>query len=505
MSLMILGTSSHVGKSIITAGICRILSNRGFSVAPFKSQNMSLNSYITEDGDEIGIAQAVQAFSARACPNVLMNPVLLKPKADSVSQIVLMGKPYKDISVSKYYRDTEFLLDKAVEAFNELSSRYDEIVVEGAGGAAEVNLYEKDIANILLAKKLRLPIILVADIERGGVFAQIYGTISLLPKDVRPLVKGIIINKFRGDKDLFDSGLKIIEELCKVPVLGVVPFTRLEIPDEDSLSLEDKIPTDSLIKIAVIRYSHIANFTDFSLLERAAHVEYVLPGTPLCDFDAVILPGTKNTVSDLKELIESKTAEEIIRCAEKGIPVIGICGGYQMMGESIFDNAIESDSVAEYKGLGLLPVRTEFLKYNKLTVQKTRTAEPVGPILSRMGTVHGYEIHSGVSKVFGQGCFTDEGAVSCGGIIFGTYLHGLFAESSAVDALMSYLCEVKDLPYSPVLHNGDPYEKLAAILEKNIDAEKIVELACSENQIDERRKHHNIENSDAKKQPLGKR
>lgn len=477
MSLMILGTSSHVGKSVITAGICRILSNRGFSVAPFKSQNMSLNSYITEDGDEIGIAQAVQAFSARACPNVLMNPILLKPKADGVSQIVLMGKPYKDVSISKYYEDTDFLLEKAVKAYEELSSRYDEVVIEGAGGAAEVNLYERDIANIQLTKKLKLPIILVADIERGGVFAQVFGTISLMPEDVRPLVKGIIINKFRGDSALFKSGVKIIEELCKVPVLGVVPYTRLDIPDEDSLSLEDKTPTDSPVKIAVIRYSHIANFTDFSLLERAAHVEYILPGASLDGFDAVILPGSKNTVSDLKELIDSGSAEKIIQCAEKEIPIIGICGGYQMMGETIFDNAIEGDCIAEYKGLGLLKVRTEFLKYNKLTVQETRTAENIGPILSKMGIVHGYEIHSGVSKVTGRGCFTDEGAVSDNGLIIGTYLHGLFAESSAVDALVSYLSEKKDMPYSPVLHNGDPYEKLAEHLEKNLDVEKIVELA----------------------------
>ena len=213
MSIMILGSSSHAWKSTIVAGICRILSNRGIASAPFKSQNMSLNSYVTELGKEIGIAQAVQAFAARTAPSELMNPILLKPKSDGISQVVLLGEPLKDVRISDYYQETDDLLEKAVSAYEELCSSYDTVVIEGAGGAAEVNLYERDIANILLAKRLKLPIILVADIERGGVFAQVYGTISLLPDDVRPLVKGVIINKFRGDVSLFDEGRKILEEL----------------------------------------------------------------------------------------------------------------------------------------------------------------------------------------------------------------------------------------------------------------------------------------------------
>ncbi len=477
MSLMILGTSSHVGKSIITAGICRILSNRNISVAPFKAQNMSLNSYITESGDEIGIAQAIQALAARACPSEKMNPILLKPKADSISQVILRGKPWKDTRIADYYTYTETLLDEALKAYTDLTEMYDTIIIEGAGGAAEVNLYDRDIANILLARRLRLPIILVADIERGGVFAQVYGTIALLPEDIKPLVKGIIINKFRGDPSLFSSGIRILEEKTGIPVLGLVPWTRLEIPDEDSLSLADKKPLDSPLKIAVLRYAHMANFTDFSLLERAASVEYVSLDTSLEPYDAIILPGTKNTVDDLKELVEAGAADEIHRAVASGKPVIGICGGYQMMGEHIFDNAIEGTAVADYTGLGILPVETKFLTANKLTVQKIRTATCEGPILSKMGEVHGYEIHSGISTVRGPGAFTDEGSVLAGGLVFGTYLHNLFANAGAVDALAGYIAAKKGVVYTPVESQGDPYEKLSQHLLKYIDGGQIEKLA----------------------------
>ena len=473
---MILGSSSHAGKSTIVAGICRIFSNRGIASAPFKSQNMSLNSYVTELGKEIGIAQAVQAFAARTAPTELMNPILLKPKANGVSQVVLLGEPYKDVKIKDYYCETDALLEKAVAAYEELSALHETVVIEGAGGAAEVNLYERDIANILLAKRLRLPIILVADIERGGVFAQVYGTISLLPEDVRPLVKGVIINKFRGDVSLFDEGRKILEELTGVPVLGVVPYADIDIPDEDSLSLGDKKASDSPIKIAILRYGHIANFTDFALLERAAAVSYVDLSTDFSGFDCVILPGSKNTVADLEELKAAGADVRIKEFAASGKPVIGICGGYQMMGETIFDDAFEGTVSKEYAGLGLLPIRTEFLTDKKITIQKTRTAQLTGPILSRMGTVHGYEIHAGVSEIFGDTAFEDEGAVAEGGLVFGTYLHGLFDNASAVDALVSYLSDVRGLPYEPVAEKGDPYDNLARHLEGCLDVEKLMEI-----------------------------
>ncbi|MDV0444170.1 cobyric acid synthase [Methanorbis rubei] len=477
MSLMVLGTSSHAGKSSITAGICRILSDRGIPVAPFKAQNMSLNSYITEEGAEIGIAQATQAFAARALPVADMNPVLLKPKGNAVSQVVLLGKPWKDTKIADYYTETEYLLAEAVAAYDRLKSEYTNIIVEGAGGAAEVNLYDRDIANIQLAKRLQIPIILVGDIERGGIFAQIYGTIALLPDDVRPLVKGIIVNKFRGDAQLFESGRKILEDLTGIPVLGIVPWMKLALPEEDSLSLADKIPAVKNIRVAVIRYPHISNFTDFSLLEEAAAVEYVEPGTSLDAYDAVILPGTKNTVDDLAVLRSSGAADQITAYAKTGKPVIGICGGYQMMGTSIFDNAIEGEVVADYEGLNLLPVHTIFDHYDKITRQVKRVSKGKGPILSRMNTASGYEIHSGKSSVAGAPAFTDEGCVDETGLLFGTYMHGLFANAEAVDALVGHLAEKKNVPYTPAGDAGDPYAALARHLESCLDVERIVALS----------------------------
>lgn len=474
---MVLGTSSHAGKSSITAGICRILSDRGIPVAPFKAQNMSLNSYITEEGAEIGIAQATQAFAARALPVADMNPILLKPKGNAVSQVVLHGKPWKDTRIADYYQETGYLLREAVGAYDRLKAEYTNIIVEGAGGAAEVNLYDRDIANIQLAKHLKIPIILVADIERGGVFAQVYGTIALLPDDVRPLVRGIVINKFRGDAELFASGVAIIEELTNIPVLGVVPWVKLNIPEEDSLSLGDKTPALRDVRIAVIRYPHMANFTDFSLLEEAARVEYVMPGADLSAYDAVILPGTKNTVNDLAVLRASGAAEQVLAYAKTGRPVIGICGGYQMMGTTIFDNAIEADVVATYEGLGLLPVRTVFDRYDKITRQVNRTSAGVAPILCRVTTAAGYEIHSGKSSANGPSAFTDEGCVSADGLIFGTYMHGLFANAGMVDALVGWLLEKKGISYTPAGETGDPYAALARHLESCLDVERIVALA----------------------------
>ena len=253
MSLFVVGTASHVGKSVTVAAICRCLVRRGIPVAPFKSQNMSLNSYVTPDGGEIGMAQAMQAFAAKVPPHTDMNPVLLKPKGDCMSQVVLNGRPYKDVHITDYYQETPALLETALAAYDRLKTRYGQVIVEGAGGAAELNLYDRDIANTLLAARLQIPLILVADIERGGVFAQIYGTLELLPDEIRPLVRGIIINKFRGDPEYFHPGVKKIEELCGIPVLGVVPYFSLPLPSEDSLSIGDKRSGSSGIRIAVIR------------------------------------------------------------------------------------------------------------------------------------------------------------------------------------------------------------------------------------------------------------
>jgi adenosylcobyric acid synthase len=476
MSVLVLGTASHVGKSTIVAALCRVLSNRGIVVAPFKSQNMSLNSYVTRDGSEIGIAQAMQAVAARLEPTADMNPVLLKPKGEKVSQVVLMGRPYKDLPIAAYYQETEYLLDAALRSAHRLIERYGNIVAEGAGGAAEVNLYSRDIANILIERELKLPILLVADIERGGVFAQVYGTISLLPDDIRPHVKGIIINKFRGDPELFTDGVRIIEEKIGIPVLGVLPMLELPLPSEDSLSLGDKRAGDHPVRIAIIRFPRISNFTDFERLELAATVRYVLPGTPLDEYDCIILPGTKNTVEDLIVLHESGTATEVLKARERGIPIIGICGGYQMLGQKVVDDGIESREGVT-PGLGLLPVVTRFSRYGKTTEQVVRTASKKEPILSAMGTVCGYEIHMGeTDRGTAEEAFSGEGAVTGDGLVIGTYLHGLFENPSAVSAILTYLYSRKGLAFTlpPGDRSMDPYDALAAEFERHITIEPIL-------------------------------
>ncbi len=477
MSLLVLGTASHVGKSVIVAGICRALFNRGYVVTPFKAQNMSLNSYVTADGREIGIAQAVQATAAGREPSADMNPILLKPKAESISQVIVLGEPYCDLPIRDYYTETGRLLEVAVSAYTRLFNETGCVICEGAGGAAELNLYDRDIANILLARRLRLPIILVADIERGGVFAQLYGTIQLLPPEVRSLVTGIIINKFRGDRAIFESGIQIIEEICTVPVLGVVPYVDITLPSEDSLSLFDKRASSSPVRIGIIRLPRIANYTDFESLERSASVTYVTPGESLESYDCIIIPGTKNTVLDLMHLREAKTIEEIHKARIRGIPIIGICGGYQMLGTSIIDRSIESDCDGEYEGVGLLPVKTWFSKYQKTTIRVNRKATPIGPILSCIGEVTGYEIHMGKTvRMSGQEAFTGDGAASDDGLVFGTYLHGLFQNQAAVSALLRFLFNKKGLIYLEE-EVTDPYDQFACHLEDHIDIDRVIAIA----------------------------
>lgn len=436
---MVLGTASHVGKSVMVAAICRSFKRRGLPVAPFKAQNMSLNSYVTEQGDEIGIAQAFQAYAAGLAPVREMNPVLLKPKADSVSQVVLLGRPYRDVPIGQYYQETDHLLEEALRAYYSLEEQYETVIVEGAGGAAEVNLYDRDITNIRLARALKIPIILVADIERGGVFAQVIGTLSLLPEDIRPLVQGIIINKFRGDAQLFSDGVVFIEEQCGMPVLGVVPAISILMPSEDSLSIDDKKAGPGSVRIAVIRLPRIANFTDFELLERHASVDYVPPGHSLSGYDAIIIPGTKNTVEDLAVLKKSGSAAEILAARRRGVPIIGICGGYQMLGREIIDEGIESGS-GSHSGLALLNVSTRFAVYDKTTRKVRARSASVPPILSRIGEVEGYEIHMGETVVHKEmPAFGTDGAVSADGLVIGSYLHGLFLNPDVTAALVTYL------------------------------------------------------------------
>jgi adenosylcobyric acid synthase len=480
--IVVLGTCSHSGKSTIVAALCRILKNRGLKVAPFKSQNMSLNSWVTSEGKEMGIAQAVQAWAAGVEPKELMNPILLKPKGDRTSQVIVFGVPVADKSAEEYYQEIDGLKAVVDRALEELEREYDYIVVEGAGGGAEINLYDRDIANIYVASKLASPIILVGDIERGGVFASLYGTMKLLPPDIRPLVRGLVINKFRGDPAILESGLEMLEELTGVPVLGVMPYLDLNLPSEDSVSLGDKrgggegIGGGENVEIAIIRLQRISNFTDFEPLEREAKIRYITPGQPLGRPDAIIIPGTKNTVADLEDMRKKGTEREILARRDAGVPILGICGGYQILGKKIVDMGIENttDSIP---GLGLLDLETRFDRYEKRTIQVEKTVTGDGPILEPIKgeTVRGYEIHMGMTSSRDLPAFGDDGAVGADGLVIGTYLHGIFSNQNFRDAFLNYLYSRKNLARRSALV-GDGYDELAWAAERYLDMEKIWEM-----------------------------
>ena len=487
--LLILGTASHVGKSAVVTALCRILSEE-WRVVPFKAQNMSLNSWITKDGKEIGIAQAIQAKAAGIEPTVDMNPVLLKPKGDRLSQVIILGEPYADKEAGEYYGSIEKMHDVLRGALERLENEYDIIVMEGAGGAAEINLYERDIVNIGTARLTSAPIIIVGDIERGGVFASLYGTIELLPPDVRANVKGFIINKFRGDPAILEPGLRELEELTGIPVVGVLPYFNIQIPSEDSVSIGDKAgkmkrslkrsgSSDIYsVEIAVIRFPRISNFTDFEPLENLAHVRYVELDEELGTPDAVILPGTKNTISDLYDLRQSGMDVQIKRL-KGNVPIIGICGGYQMLGKRIVDSGIENGEAIQVDGLGLLDITTVFDAYEKTTTQVTKTVNGGGAILESIKgeTISGYEIHMGVTEsptpVFG-----DDGCMDESVLVIGTYLHGLFDNENVRRAFLTYLLEKKGLTYQPRDDDSKEraYSELAELVRRNLDMELIYRI-----------------------------
>jgi adenosylcobyric acid synthase len=476
--ITVLGTQSHAGKSTIVAALCRILKNMGYRVAPFKAQNMSLNSWITADGKEIGMAQAVQAFAAGVEPSADMNPVLLKPKGDMTSQVIMLGRPLGDRKVGEYYGSVDDMMRIALGALERLANAHDVIVIEGAGGAAEINLYDRDIANSRLARAAGSPIVIVGDIERGGVFASLYGTYMLLPEEDKKLVKGFIINKFLGDASLLKGGIEELERLTGVPVLGVIPYKRFSLPSEDSVSIDDKADGAGCgVDIAVVRFPFISNFTDFEPLERLARVRYVALDEDLGTPDIVILPGTKNTASDLKALRCSPHFERIKRLAAMGTPIIGICGGYQMLGQKVIDSGIEGGKAETIEGLGLLPVTTTFGQYEKLTRQVSKKVTAGGPILGPLKgtTVRGYEIHMGMS-VSGSPAFEDDGCVSASGLIIGTYLHGLFENGQFTRALLRFACEKKGIPYNHVSTLKDPYDELASHVQASLDMQKIFSI-----------------------------
>jgi adenosylcobyric acid synthase len=491
-SLMVFGTGSHVGKSILVTALCRSLSKR-YDVAPFKAQNMSLNSWVTRDGCEIGIAQAIQAKAAGVEPTADMNPVLLKPKGNHISQVIILGKPYADRKAGEYYDSISEIMSIVADAYKRLARAHEAIIIEGAGGAAEINLYHRDIVNIGMARLVKPPVILVGDIERGGVFASIYGTLQLLPDDVRPLVRGIIINKFRGDMKLLEPAIKQLEELTGLPVLGVIPYTDMRIPSEDSVSINDKAWNGKPVRIAVIRLPHISNFTDFEPLEHCADVRYVEPDDRLNEIDAIILPGTKNTIDDLKELKSKGMDKRILTEAKKGIPIIGICGGYQMLGREIMDSGIEgSCGACSINGLGLLDVSTRFGMYEKQTRQVEKPVTGGGAILSPIKgeKVRGYEIHMGETlinpskknediRVYqsegGEPAFGDDGSVSENGLVIGTYLHGLFENGNIRNSFLGYLYKRRGLTYTDE-KMGDSIEELAKFVEAHVDMNLIYRI-----------------------------
>ncbi|MDY7007904.1 MAG: cobyric acid synthase CobQ [Cyanobacteriota bacterium] len=431
-AIMVVGTTSHAGKSLITTAICRILSHRGWRVTPFKGQNMSLNSYVTSSGGEIGYAQAVQAWAAGVTPAVEMNPILLKPQGNMTSQVILKGKVLDTVGAIDYYEQYFNTGWRAIqECLELLSQEFDIIVCEGAGSPAEINLKHRDLTNMRVAKHLNATTILVVDIDRGGAFAHIIGTLELLEPEERNLIKGIVINKFRGQRSLLDSGIEWLEKRTNIPVIGVIPWIDEVFPAEDSLSLLEQRSTKSNaeITIAVIKLPRISNFTDFDPLdsEPSVKIKYLNPNDNLGYPDAVIIPGSKTTISDLLVLQRSGMATAIKNYQAAGGTIMGICGGFQMLGEVLIDAQGLEGQRGEYPGLGLLPLRTA-IAAQKISRQRQVIANyPLGNL-----PIIGYEIHQGRSKItkpdIVNPLFNDRdlGLINNNQSVWGNYLHGIF-------------------------------------------------------------------------------
>lgn len=512
---MFQGTASNVGKSIIAAGMCRIFAQDGYKVAPFKPQNMALNSFITDEGLEMGRAQVFQAEAAGIKPKADMNPILLKPCGNHRSQVIVRGKVVGEMYSSEYHEYKLELVDILKDTFSDLENEYDVIIMEGAGSCAEINLKERDISNMGMAEIADAPVVLVSDIDRGGVFASIVGTLALLTENERKRVKGVIINKFRGKKEYFAEGVKMLEDIIHIPVLGVVPYSDIKIEDEDSVTTRFKKATKKNdINIEIVRTPHMSNFTDFNIFETQSDVSlrYVDFGESIGNPDMLIIPGTKSTVDDLKYLRETGLEEQIKECARRGKLVFGICGGYQMLGKKIVDKyGVESDDL-EVEGIGLLNTVTEFEK-EKTTVQTERVIyDNVQGYLNDVSgkKVKGYEIHMGtttkldecVDEIFASeptgeakkdsevsenmiknndkfcliGCSNSEGNV------VGTYIHGIFDEIDFTRTLLNTIRAKKGLePITSEVKSfkefkNKEYDRLADMLRENLDMEKIYEI-----------------------------
>lgn len=494
-AIMIQGTMSNAGKSLLAAGLCRIFKQDGYRVAPFKSQNMALNSFITEEGLEMGRAQVMQAEAAGIKPSVLMNPILLKPTNNVGSQVIVNGEVLGTMSARDYFQYKKQLVPQVMEAYGKLEEEYDIIVIEGAGSPAEINLKKEDIVNMGMAKLAKAPVLLVGDIDRGGVFAQLIGTVMLLEKDEQEMIKGMIINKFRGDKTILDPGVVSLEEKTGIPVVGVAPYMELEVEDEDSLTERFSDQKEiGVIDIAVIRVPRISNFTDFNALEMISGVSlrYVKSVSELKNPDMIILPGTKNTMEDLLWLRQNGLEAAILKRAAEGTIIFGICGGYQMLGEKLSDpDGVEAGD--EIKGMGLLPIETVF-KDSKI---RTRVSgifpEVKGALGSLTGTLlEGYEIHMGESVLLEgarplteitdhvQNITKEDGAYVKN--VYGSYVHGIFDKEEVAKNLVKAIGERKGIDVSQMTgidfaaFKETQYDKLADGLRKHLDMKKIYEI-----------------------------
>lgn len=480
--VMVQGTMSGVGKSLLTAGLCRIMKRDGYRAAPFKSQNMALNSFITKEGLEMGRAQVMQAEAAGIAPLVCMNPVLLKPTDHTGSQVIVNGEVLGNMSAREYFAYKRKLIPDIKEAFRKLEELADIIVIEGAGSPAEINLRENDIVNMGLAELVDAPVLLVGDIDRGGVFAQLLGTLMLLTEEERKRVKGLIINKFRGDKSLLDSGIEILEKKGGIPVTGVVPYMEIELEDEDSLTERFKKRERGKIDIAVIRYPQISNFTDFNVFEQISDVSvrYVMSEAELDSPDLIFLPGSKNTLGDLKWMRQNGLEAAVKKAAEK-IPVCGICGGYQMLGMQISDPE-GMESGGSMMGIGLLPVITR-LQHEKVRCQVHGTVNRIEGIFSVLSGLDfdGYEIHMGQSVREASGSQETEAAFVTGSNrnVYGTYIHGIFDRAAIASALVRALANNKGIAIENENcmdyrgYKERQYDKLADILSEYLNMEEV--------------------------------
>lgn len=482
---MLAGTGSDVGKSIIAAAFCRIFLQDGYHPAPFKAQNMALNSYATPEGLEIGRAQAVQAEAAGVPCHTDMNPLLLKPSSDHTSQVVLNGRPIGNRNAYEYFRreGREELRKEVHAAFDRLAVRYNPVVMEGAGSISEINLRDSDLVNLPMAMHAGADVILVADIDRGGVFASVYGSVMLLRPEERKHIKGILINKFRGDIRLFESGVKMLEDLCGVPVVGVVPYYKdIYIEEEDSVMLQTKNirAGQGKVNVAVVLLRHLSNFTDFNVLERdpRVHLFYTNNTDELMKADIILLPGSKSTLSDLYELRHNGVAQAIVRAHREGATVMGICGGYQLMGREVCDPDHVEGEIERLPGLGLLPVSTR-MQGEKVTRQVRFR------FLEDSAVCEGYEIHMGTTTPLADvpvsplnhladgredGYFVDR---TC----MGTYVHGILDNPSVIDYLLEpFADKLKETSFDYKAFKEEQYDKLAAHVRKHVDLPLIYQI-----------------------------